>query len=310
MGQTPRLRAPLAAIAVTAVAIAVAGCSDSGTPATERVAAVTAPQRIAVPLGTSRGGEGSGGIVLIDPTGRRVATLTARRAGREDSEPAWSPDGKRVAFTRTTDGRRSCRIYVMRADGSGVRRITSGPADFSPAWSPDGRLIAYRANRLVRVVRPDGSGGRTVPTGTPADPAYPAWVPGGRIAYSWWSVLPGDQPPACRQAGSMCGWVVSSRLDGTGRRRVVRGRDAHWSPDGDAIVYTGPDGGVFTAPGAGGRGRQLGRGHLAEWSRDGARIVYARLGSTYARDSIWIMRPDGSGAHRILTGGTNPSWQP
>ena len=268
------------------------------------------PERIAVPLATGSGGEGSTGMVLIDPSGRRLATLTRRRAGREDSQPAWSPDGRHLAFVRTTDGRRSFQIYRMRADGTGVRRVTRGRFDYNPAWSPDGRLLAYRANGYLRIVRPDGTGGRTVPTSRPTNIDYPAWVPGGRIAYSFWPVIAEDQPSACRQAGSMCGSVVSSNLDGTQRRAVVRGRDAHWSPNGDAIVYTGPDGGVFTAAGTGGTGRQLGRGYLAEWSSDGEQIVYARLGSTPARDSVWIMNGDGSSPHRVLRGGSNPSWQP
>ena len=263
--------------------------------------------QIAVSLASGYGGDGSAGMALIDPSGRRIATLTAKRAGREDSEPAWSPDGKRLAFTRTTDGRRSFHIYVMRADGTRVRRLTSGRVDFSPAWSPDGRWIAYRSNHALKIVRPDGTGARTVPTRAPTDASYPAWAPGGRISYSYQSEIPEDWPPACRQAGSGCGYVLKSRIDGRGSRRVVRGRDAKWTADGLSIVYTGPDGGVFTVSGAGGSGRMLGRGYRAEWSRTGGQIVYARMG---APDSVWIMDRDGSKAHRIRTGASFPSWRP
>jgi Tol biopolymer transport system component len=139
---------------------------------------------------------------------------------------------------------------------------------------------------------------------------YPSWAPGGRVAYSYWSITPYDWPPACRQIASGCGWVLSSKLDGSRRRRVVRGRDAHWSPDWRTIVYTGPDGGVFTAPGAGGSGRFLGRGHLSEWSRNGRQIIYTRMGDRPSADSVWIMNRDGSNAHRIVRGGANPAWQP
>lgn len=302
---------PLPAVVLVLASGLTAACGGvAGRSAAANVASAASGQQIAVPLATGNGGEGSAGMVLIDPSGQRIATLTARRARREDSEPAWSPDGKRLAFTRTTDARNSFQIYVMRADGTGLRRIARGRFDSSPAWSPDGRWIAYRSNAVLRIVRPDGTGGRVVPTRRPTDVQYPAWAPGGRIAYSYWAVARQDWPPACRQAGSGCGYVISSRVDGSQRRRIVRGRDAHWSPDGRAIVYTGPDGGVYTAGGSGGSGRLRGRGYLAEWSADGQQIVYARLGSRPALDSVWIMNRDGTSPHRIIRGASNPTWRP
>src|SRR5919198_164069 len=58
------------------------------------------------------------------------------------TEPAWSPDGRRIAFVSRRDGR--SHIYVMRPNGTGVRRLTDSAADDeSPTWSPDGRRIAF-----------------------------------------------------------------------------------------------------------------------------------------------------------------------
>jgi TolB protein len=267
-------------------------------------------ERIAISVATGTGADGSGGMVVIDASGRRVRTLTKRRAGREDIEPAWSPDGRRLAFARSTDRGRSFRVYVMNAGGSGVRRLTRGTFDYSPAWSPDGRWIAYRSNAKLRIVHPDGTGGHTVASPKPTDVMYPQWAPGGRISYSYWATIRSDWPAACEQPGRHCGEVVSAKLDGSARRAVVRGRDAHWAPGGSAIVYTGSDGGVFTAPGSGGGGHRLGRGYRAEWSRDGSRIVYARMGDMPSQDSIWVMNRDGGNAHRIFHGGSFPSWRP
>ena len=73
------------------------------------------------------------------------------------NDPAWSPDGLRIAFVRGND------IWVMNADGSGQRRLTSGAAhDRAPNWSPDGRTIAFdqRVGSIheIYVMNADGSG--------------------------------------------------------------------------------------------------------------------------------------------------------
>lgn len=69
------------------------------------------------------------------------------------SQPAFSPDGTRVAFTvhesfsRPDEGT-SSRIWIAQADGSGARQATRGPrADTSPRWSPDGRALAFLSDR-------------------------------------------------------------------------------------------------------------------------------------------------------------------
>ena len=91
--------------------------------------------------------------------------LTRNRAF--DGEPAWSPDGRKIAFqsTKTIGGNKE--IYVMNADGSGKRNLTRNPArDGSPSWSPDGRRIAFLSGRDGRleahVMNADGSGQRSL----------------------------------------------------------------------------------------------------------------------------------------------------
>src|SRR3954463_15286948 len=59
-----------------------------------------------------------------------------------DDEPAWSPNGRLIAFSSTRDG--NGEIYVMNADGTRPRRLTRNPLDDTdPTWSPDGRRIAF-----------------------------------------------------------------------------------------------------------------------------------------------------------------------
>lgn len=258
----------------------------------------------------------SGRIVLINSNGDRLATL-GKRSGRlvSDWAPAWSPHGEWLVFARSTDGRRSFHLYVMRADGSEVRQLTRGRFDESPAWSPDGRWIAYVSTSGIRIVHPNGRGSRAIRgTGrvganyTDIYGTLPSWTPDGRLSYAFHPELSSDWPASCRMASARCGWVVATDLDGRDRRPVLRGRDAHWSADGRSIVFTPPDGGVAIL--TGGKRRLLGRGYKANWSPDGTRIVYARLGQSAAGDAIWLMNADGRGAHRIMSGASDPAWRP
>ena len=100
-------------------------------------------------------------VMNADGSGTRRLTHNARY----NAEPAWSPDGRKIAFRSTRNGNRD--IYVMNADGSGKRNLTRNPAqDGSPSWSPDGRRIAFISDRDGRleahVMNADGSGQRSL----------------------------------------------------------------------------------------------------------------------------------------------------
>jgi len=80
-----------------------------------------------------------------------------------DGNPAWSPDGKKIAFTSRRDEEES-EIYVMDADGGNVRRLTRSPGyDEHPTWSPDGKKIAFHGEgdelltNDIYVMNADGS---------------------------------------------------------------------------------------------------------------------------------------------------------
>ena len=117
-------------------------------------------------------------IASVGRDGKDRRTLTA---GGINNWPAYSPDGSRVAFCSSRDG--TFDLYVMAADGSGVRRVVElDGMQARPAWSPDGRRLAFTWNRggvyEVHAVNPDGTG-RVRLAGGPERSDYPAWHPAG-----------------------------------------------------------------------------------------------------------------------------------
>jgi Tol biopolymer transport system component/imidazolonepropionase-like amidohydrolase len=96
--------------------------------------------------------------------------------------PAWSPDGKRVAFQAYRDS--TWNIWTVNVDGTGLRRETSGPFDDrEPHWSPDGTRVAFSSDRsgsydvwLITLT----SGDVRQLTNNPANDSMPAWSPDGR----------------------------------------------------------------------------------------------------------------------------------
>lgn len=106
--------------------------------------------------------------------------------GAVNGDPAWSPDGTRVAFAATRAG--NTDIYVMDADGGNVVRLTSSPEpDREPAWSPDGGTIAFTAVRgttsHIWSMNPDGTGVRALTLGASVNHSPAFSRDGQRIAF-------------------------------------------------------------------------------------------------------------------------------
>ncbi|MDQ3956550.1 MAG: hypothetical protein M3285_13480 [Actinomycetota bacterium] len=114
-----------------------------------------------------------GGIFSIDIDGTDVRRVTGNR---RDLQPAWSPDGDLIAFSR--DGE---QIYVTSASGAGGPTALTEEADnYEPDWAPDGSAIVFGSNRSGRqdiyVMDADGEGERAL-TDDPAPDYAPDWGP-------------------------------------------------------------------------------------------------------------------------------------
>jgi len=100
---------------------------------------------------------------------------------------SWSPDGKRIAFTRFVP-LANAAIFVMAADGSDQVRLTYNPGMSDPVWSPTGAKIAFVGfhdpHYAIYTMNPDGSDQTQVTSGT-TDDVCPTWSPdGSRIAFT------------------------------------------------------------------------------------------------------------------------------
>jgi serine/threonine protein kinase len=107
-------------------------------------------------------------------------------SSREDSEPAFSPDEKRIAFGSSRSG--ATEVYVSSADGSNPVQLTSlrNAATGSPAWSPDGTQIAFDSRASgqgeIYLISPEGGSPRRLTHGK-GDSAVPSWSHDGRWIY-------------------------------------------------------------------------------------------------------------------------------
>jgi len=173
---------------------------------------------------------GPGGIWIVG-VGGGGHRLLVRNNGERTGAPSWSPDGKSLAYVRSAGS-----IFVVR---NGVeRRVvgeidSTGPGITRTLWSPDGRWLAYEVGSELRLVRPDGTGRRSLGPGNRS-----AWSPRGRL-------LAFVRHPA----------VVVYDV-ATGRERPLPVNVAtttnaiSWSPDGSRIAFTkGETVGVITPRG-------------------------------------------------------------
>jgi TolB protein len=109
---------------------------------------------------------------IADLDGSRLVDLS--KVG-EGWQVDWSPDGRSILFVSGRDqtAQGYDDVYVMRTDGSGVRRLTHQRA-YTPAWSPDGKHIVFSAPGLF-VMKPDGTGVTPLPSDV-GETALPDWT--------------------------------------------------------------------------------------------------------------------------------------
>jgi Tol biopolymer transport system component len=278
------------------------GAPAATAPNSAGAAALPAEVLLWAATGTSKGTARTWDIWVANPDGTGRRNLTHDAA--EDTDPAWSPDRRRIVYASSTLSRcqeSGCRfdLYAIGRAGRHRVRLTSTPQDErEPDWSPDGTGIAYtrsvgvggvfRAHPQSRVwvMRADGSGQRRL---TDDDAFAPDWAPdGNRLLYL----------REARSGGNPRLYVINA--DGSGRQRIgnaqVWGRSARWSPDGTRIALTKQDAiWVVNADGSGLR-RLTQSGVYPEWTPDGRHLIFFTASATGGPE---LRRIDADGRNEI-----------
>ena len=249
-----------------------------------------------------------GSKVLVLDDGREVDV-----AGDDLSmDPSLSPDGSEVVFASGRDGDFAAdagyerlALFVADADGTDVRRLTSGPYDYAPDWSPDGSEVAFvryyfgaytgDEEREVWTVDVETRRERRVVVDDHRrDVTMVRWSPdGARLAYV---------RAARGEIDNL--WIVDA--DGSGGRLVrVHASTVTWSPDGERIAYAGTHQGtegVFVIDADGDPEPRLldTKATTPVWSADGDRIAYL----DHVERLRWALtlRPSGGGRKTRIAG--------
>ncbi len=263
-------------------------------------------------------------IWVMDADGTNWRNLTGNDSA--EFQPAWSPDGSRIAFVSQQSG--NLDIWVMNADGTNHRNLTNHPEwDTEPAWSPDGTKIAFASKRDggdfdIWVMDADGSKARNLHDNNDYE-GQPAWSPDGtRIAFvhnqEEFGFFDNDI------------WVMD--IDGNNWLNVTddpsSDTDPAWSRDGTRIAFTSDrdgDGDIWTMNADGANPINLTRTDGQDeshpsWSPLGAsgpvdqpdpggepqlavpipeRIAFVSYGA------IYVANPDGSEPQRLTPDNTN-----
>jgi len=225
--------------------------------------AVLGPDGRHVAFVSSRSGQAD--IWLLDLQTRRVSNLSNHSGG--DYRPAFSPDGQWIAFTSDRESGdvsakdpmpQLAQIYVMRADGSEVRRVTQGETTVGGAsWSPDGKALAFfdaapehwqqlgrtfpgttalaAVSQIGRVELANGA--RTTLTSGSGRKMTPQWLPDGRVAYlrSDAEETPAPHPGGGRRRPDY--WSEGIRFTDGGKGPAGIFTGMQWSPDAKQIVF-------------------------------------------------------------------------
>ena len=312
------MRRLVAAAAVTA-AIAIGPGSAASEEPRIVFAAVVSDARYP---GLNPGVDHVADLFTVRADGRGLRRLTRTLSWEDD--PVWSPDRRRLAFTRgtavchglTCEGANNASVWIAYTNGARPRRLTRPPAgyvDRGLAWSPDGRRVAFLRQYATDEAPEDGvyvigASGRGLLR------LHAGRIGRGRMSWS---------PDGRTLAVGLALLDVRSRAVTTLRTDVPGEPDAvAWSPNGRLLAVT-TDKAVHVVPVAGGPSRRVVTARFIDgvaWSPDGSQLAFSGRRTAWSpgpgarlsppRD-IFVVSADGRGVRRVTSGPgaeLSPSW--
>jgi Tol biopolymer transport system component len=298
----------------SSLAPAPTGSSASQAPATPGGSPIAATGLIAFvwrDQGTNKSGLAT---IHADGTGRTEIADTS-----DATEPALSPDGSLIAYTRSGADQ---GIWIMKVDGTDRHRVAhiAGQHAEGAAWSPDGKRLAFVelpttqfvGNREIWLVNADGSEQTKLTDQSSGD--RPTWSPDGtRIAF----------------ASFAGGGIYGIGIDGKGLAPITGGPDLSpaWAPDGRRLAFQRQDDSdpnavvshIFVVFGDGTNLEQLTKGTTDDqqpaWAPDGTALVYGQFATTpngKVIADLVVLAPGGAATDLTSTPGVSeylPSWR-
>ncbi|MTI22251.1 DUF5050 domain-containing protein [Fulvivirga sp. RKSG066] len=274
-----------------------------------RIIETLRPEPIAYPIAYSSKESGNTEIYLTDVEGKSKIKITDYEGG--NGYPAWSPDGKQLAFYAKYDSRKTWSIHTMNSDGSNRKRLTheQNMRDNSPSWSPDGNKIAF--SRVYNgdegdwkfelwIMNPDGS--QQTQVGSLSGGA-PDFMPDGRLIYNSES-----------EVSEIC--IVD--IDGTNMIQLTNTNAKNWhpevSPDGKQIAFmSNRDGNfeIYIMDVDGSNQTRLTHNDVRDstpvWSADGSQILFVSRDEA-DNNHLYIINKDASSMKRMIDNGGQPAW--
>ncbi len=284
----------LVAVGGTAYALTRRNGSDGGSPGKVSIASIAAERPDGF-ISFASDDNGKAAVYAINFDGSGLALVMD--SPLFDSEPRWSPDGKRVAFTSRSTGNRD--IFITPLGEGEPLQLTNDPSDdLEPAWSPDGSLIAFTSGRAgsknIFVMTPTGVVQDQL-TNEASDDFHPTWSPDGtQIAFA--STRDGNRE------------IYVMNADGSDVQRLTdhAGDDDQpaWSPDGTQIAFQSRRDGnreiyVMNADGTGLRRltNDPKDDRQPSWSPDGAYVAF--VSTRDGNREVYVVRADGTGLRRL-----------